>query len=90
MAHAPESVPVQNPDSSMILPISYHLQLSIVCLDDLSESTTSRLQASVRVQAPQLAIPSSPVGKDESILVGLYHHPIGGGDEAPIGVILLV
>ena len=38
-----------------------YLQLSIVCLDDLSESTTTRLQASVCVQAPQLAIPSSPV-----------------------------
>merc|ERR1719295_568936 len=90
MAHAPESVPVQNPDSSMILPISYHLQLSIVCLDDLSESTTTRLQASVGVQAPQLAIPSGPVGKNESILMGLHNHPVGGSDEAPFGVVLLV
>ena len=34
--------------------------------------------------------PTAPVGKDKSILVSLHNHPVGGRDEVPLGVILLV
>ena len=30
------------------------------------------------------------MGEDKSILVRLHNHPVGGGDEVPLGVILLV
>ena len=33
---------------------------------------------------------TAPVGEDKSILVRLHNHPVGGGDEVPLGVILLV
>merc|ERR1719367_366612 len=90
VAHAPESISVRYPDSTMILTISYHLQFSLVALHDFSEGSAPRLQASVLVQAPQLPITTSPVGKDKSILMGLYHQPVGGSDEVPFGVVLLV
>ena len=33
---------------------------------------------------------TAPVSEDKSILVRLHNHPVGGGDEVPLGVILLV
>ena len=34
--------------------------------------------------------PTAPVSEDKSILVRLHNHPVGGRDEVPLGVILLV
>ena len=42
-----------------------YLQLSLVPLDDLGEGAAPRLQASITVQTPQLAIPTRPVGDIE-------------------------
>ena len=33
---------------------------------------------------------TEPACEDKSILVRLHNHPVGGGDEVPLGVILLV
>merc|ERR1719209_1015639 len=90
MAHAPESIPIQCPDQTMIFPISYHLQLSVISLNHIHEGSTPRLQTPITVQAPQLPIPTRPVGKGESILMSLNDHPVGSGEEVPFRVVFLV
>merc|ERR1719341_184206 len=59
-----------------------YTQLSLISLGGLAgfgEGPTTRLQASVLVQAPQLPVPTGPVGKDKSILMVLHQFLAGEG-----------